>query len=169
MLPIIGKGLVESALRARKHRPLLIIDLAVPRDVETEVGALDDVFLYTVDDLGRMAREGLNVRESAVAQAEAIIETQVGDFMQWLDNRKLVPTIRALRDDAERARRHEVERAVRQLARGDAAEQVLEQLSHTLTNKFMHAPTHALNHANDDDREQLVSMLRRLYQFKRPE
>ena len=169
MLPIIGKGLVESALRARKHRPLLIIDLAVPRDVETEVGALDDVFLYTVDDLGRMAREGLNVRESAVAQAEAIIETQVGDFMQWLDNRKLVPTIRALRDDAERARRHEVERAVRQLARGDAAEQVLEQLSHTLTNKFLHAPTHALNHANDDDREQLVSMLRRLYQFKRPE
>ena len=169
MLPIIGKGLVESALRARKHRPLLIIDLAVPRDVETEVGALDDVFLYTVDDLGRMAREGLDVRESAVAQAEAIIETQVGDFMQWLDNRKLVPTIRALRDDAERARRHEVERAVRQLARGDAAGQVLEQLSHTLTNKFLHAPTHALNHANDDDREQLVSMLRRLYQFKRSE
>jgi glutamyl-tRNA reductase len=168
MLPIIGKGLVESALRARKHRPLLIVDLAVPRDVETEVGALDDVFLCTVDDLGRMAREGLDKRESAVAQAEAIIETQVGDFMQWLDNRELVPTIRALRDDAERARRHEVERAVRLLARGDDAAKVLEQLSHSLTNKFLHAPTHALNHANDDDREQLVSMLRRLYQLERP-
>lgn len=169
MLPIIGKGLIESALRARKHRPLLIVDLAVPRDVETEVGALDDVFLCTVDDLGRMAREGLDKRESAVAQAEAIIETQVGDFMQWLDNRELVPTIRALRDDAERARRHEVERAVRSLARGDNAQQVLEQLSHTLTNKFLHAPTHALNHANDDDREQLVAMLRRLYQLKQSE
>jgi glutamyl-tRNA reductase len=169
MLPIIGKGLIESALRARKHRPLLIVDLAVPRDVESEVGALDDVFLCTVDDLGRMAREGLDKRESAVAQAEAIIETQVGDFMQWLDNRELVPTIRALRDDAERARRHELERAVRNLVRGDNAEQVLEQLSHSLTNKFLHAPTHALNHANDDDREHLVAMLRRLYQLKQSE
>ena len=169
MLPIIGKGLIESALRARKHRPLLIVDLAVPRDVESEVGALDDVFLCTVDDLGRMAREGLDKRESAVAQAEAIIETQVGDFMQWLDNRELVPTIRALRDDAERARRHELERAVRNLVRGDNAQQVLEQLSHSLTNKFLHAPTHALNHANDDDREHLVAMLRRLYQLKQSE
>jgi len=165
-LPIIGKGLIESALRARKHRPFLIIDLAVPRDVEAEVGALDDVFLYTVDDLGNIAREGLDLRESAVAQAEAIIETQVGDFMQWLDNRELVPTIRALRDDAERARRHEVERALRRLAHGDDAQKVLEQLSHSLTNKFLHGPTHALNHANDDDREQLVAMLRRLYQLK---
>jgi len=168
-LPIIGKGLIESALRARKHRPLLIIDLAVPRDVEAEVGALDDVFLYTVDDLGNMAREGLNVRESAVNQAEAIIETQVGDFMQWLDNRELVPTIRALRDDAERARRREFERALRRLARGDDAPAVLEHLSHALTNKLLHAPTHALNHANDDDREQLAGMLRRLYQLKRSE
>ena len=168
-LPIIGKGLVESALRTRKHRPFLIIDLAVPRDVEAEVGALDDVFLYTVDDLGNIAREGLDLRESAVAQAEAIIETQVGDFMQWLDNRELVPTIRALRDDAERARRHEVERALRRLAHGDDAQKVLEHLSHALTNKLLHGPTHALNHANDDDREQLVSMLRRLYQLKRAE
>jgi glutamyl-tRNA reductase len=168
-LPIIGKGLVESALRARKHRPFLIIDLAVPRDVEAEVGALDDVFLYTVDDLGNIAREGLDLRESAVAQAEVIIETQVGDFMQWLENRELVPTIRALRDDAERARRHEVERAQRRLARGDDVQKVLEHLSYSLTNKLLHAPTHALNHANDDDREQLVTMLRRLYQLKRSE
>jgi glutamyl-tRNA reductase len=169
MLPIIGKGLIESALRARKHRPLLIIDLAVPRDVESEVGALDDVFLCTVDDLGRMAREGLDKRQSAVAQAEAIIETQVGDFMQWLDNRELVPTIRALRDDAECVRRQEVERAVRSLARGDNAQQVLEQLSHSLTNKFLHAPTHALNHASDEDREHLVNILKRLFHLKQAE
>ena len=168
-LPIIGKGLIESALRARKHRPFLIIDLAVPRDVEAEVGRLDDVFLYTVDDLGAIAREGLEVRTSAVAQAEAIIENQVGDFMQWMDNRALVPTIRALRDDAERARRREVERAVRRLARGADAQHVLEQLSHALTNKLLHAPTHALNRANDEDRGQLVAMLRRLYQIKHPE
>ena len=120
-------------------------------------------------DLGHIAREGLDVRESAVVQAEAIIETQVGDFMQWLDNRELVPAIRALRDDAERARRHEVERALRRLARGDDAQKVLEQLSYALTNKLLHAPTHALSHANNDDREQLVNMLRRLYQLKRAE
>jgi glutamyl-tRNA reductase len=168
-LPIIGKGLIESALRARKHRPILIIDLAVPRDVEAEVETLDDVFLYTVDDLGRLAREGLDLRESAVAQAEAIIETQVGDFMQWLDNRQLVPTIRALRDDAERVRRLELERAIQRLQHGDDAAKVVEQLSHALTNKFLHAPTHALNHASDEDREQLVTMLRRLHQLKQSE
>jgi glutamyl-tRNA reductase len=168
-LPIIGKGLIESALRARKHRPMLIIDLAVPRDVETEVGALDDVFLYTVDDLGNLAREGLDVRSSAVVQAEAIIETEVDDFMQWLDNRALVPTIRALRDEAERARRREVERSVRRLARGEDAEKVLEHLSYALTNKLLHAPTHALNHANEEEREQLVATLRRLYHLKHSE
>jgi len=165
-LPIIGKGVIESALRARKHRPFLIIDLAVPRDVEAQVGELDDVFLYSVDDLGKIAREGMDARESAVAQAEAIIETQVGDFMQWMDRRELVPTIRALRDDAERARRRAVEHALRQLARGDESQQVIEQLSHSLTNKLLHAPTHALNHANQDDREQLTNTLRRLYQLK---
>lgn len=168
-LPIIGKGLIESALRVRKHRPILIIDLAVPRDVEAEVESLDDIFLYTVDDLGRLAREGLDQRQSAVAQAEAIIETQVGDFMQWLDNRQLVPTIRALRDDAERVRRHELERALQRLQHGDDAGKVIEQLSHALTNKFLHAPTHALNHASDEDRDQLVHMLRRLHQLKHSE
>ena len=167
MLPIIGKGLVERALRARKHRPMLMVDLAVPRDVETEVGALDDVFLYTVDDLGQMAREGLDKRESAVAQAEAIIETQVGDFMQWLDNRELVPTIRALRD-ASRARAPPRSSSARCAASRAATtrSRCSSSCSQSLTNKFLHAPTHALNHANDDDREQLVDMLRRLYQFE---
>ena len=141
----------------------------MPRDVEAEVEKLDDVFLYTVDDLGRLAREGLDMRHSAVAQAEAIIETQVGDFMQWMDNRQLVPTIRALRDDAERMRRHELERAMHRLSHGEDVTQVLEQMSHALTNKFLHAPTHALNHASDEDREQLVAMLRRLHQLKHSE
>jgi glutamyl-tRNA reductase len=168
-LPIIGKGLIESALRTRKRRPILIIDLAVPRDVESEVETLDDVFLYSVDDLGRLAREGLDMRQAAVAQAEAIIETQVGDFMQWLDNRQLVPTIRALRDDAEQVRRHELERALQRLAHGDDAAVVIDQLSHALTNKFLHAPTHALNHASEEDREQLVTVLRRLHQLKHAE
>jgi glutamyl-tRNA reductase len=168
-LPIIGKGLVESALRARKHRPMLMFDLAVPRDVEEEVGDLDDVFLYSVDDLGNLAREGMAVRGNAVAQAEVIIENQVTDFMHWLGNRELVPTIRALRDSAERARRHEMERALRRLAKGEDPQVVLESLSHALTAKLMHAPTHALSHARDDDREVLAQLLTRLYHIPRPE
>jgi len=168
-LPIVGKGLVESALRARKHRPILMFDLAVPRDVEAEVATLDDVFLYTVDDLGAIAREGMGARSNAVAQAEVIIENQVNDFMNWLGNRELVPTIRALRDSAERARRHELERALRRLAKGDDPEAVMEQLSHGLAAKLLHAPTHALSHARDEEREQLAQLLTRLYQIPRPE
>jgi len=168
-LPIIGKGLTESALRARKHRPMLMVDLAVPRDIEGEVAALDDVFLYTVDDLGKIAREGMDVRSNAVAQAEVIIENQVTDFMHWLGNRELVPAIRALRDSAERARRHEMERALRRLSKGEDPKAVLESLSHALAAKLTHAPTHALAHAREEERDQLAQLLTRLYQIPRPE
>jgi glutamyl-tRNA reductase len=168
-LPIIGKGLVERALRARKHRPMLMFDLAVPRDIEGEVGALDDVFLYTVDDLGKIAREGMDARQNAVSQAEVIIENQVTEFMHWVGNRELVPTIRALRDSGERARRHSFERALRRLAKGDDPQVVLEQLSRGLTAKLLHAPTHALAHAREEDREELARLLSRLYQLARPE
>ena len=168
-LPVIGKGLVESALKARKHRPMLMFDLAVPRDIEGEVGTLGDVFLYSVDDLGRIARDGMDTRRDAVTQAEVIIENQVSDFMHWLDNRELVPAIRALRDAAERARRHEIERALRRLARGDDPQRVIEHLSHALTNKLLHAPTHALGRAGAAERDALAALLARLYQIQRPE
>lgn len=168
-LPILGKGMIERALRARRHRPILMIDLAVPRDVEAEVAELDDVFLYSVDDLGKIVQEGLDTRHAAVAQAEAIINANVHAFMHWLENRELVPTIRALRDQAERMRRHELERAARMLAKGDDPEKVLEQLSHSLTNKFLHAPTHALNSAEARDRDVLVAALTRLYEINLPE
>src|SRR5919198_1727028 len=118
-LPIVGKGLVERALRARRHRPIFMVDLAVPRDIEAEAGELDDVFLYTVDDLAEIVSENLDARRSAVEQAEAIIETQVGQFMHWMRSRENVPLIRALRDQAEEARRHELERALKLLARGE--------------------------------------------------
>ncbi len=168
-LPIIGKGLMESALKVRKHRPMLMFDLAVPRDIETEVASLDDAFLYTVDDLGQIAREGMDQRQNAVAQAEVIIENQVSDFLHWLDNRELVPMIRALRDNAERARRHELERAMRSLDKGTDPQQVIDELSRALTNKFMHPPSHALNHAADDERDELSALISRLYQIQRPE
>ncbi|MEO8037523.1 MAG: glutamyl-tRNA reductase, partial [Betaproteobacteria bacterium] len=168
-LPIVGKGLIERALKLRRHRPILIVDLAVPRDVEAEVGSLGDVFLYTVDDLGRIVQEGVENRQSAVTQAEAIITEGVNDFMQWLQTRKSVPTIRALRDHAERLRRHEVERAAKALARGDDPGAVLEALSHGITNKFLHAPTAALHGADSEERERLEALLNRLYSIPREE
>jgi glutamyl-tRNA reductase len=165
-LPIIGKGLVERALKARRHHPILMIDLAVPRDVEAEVAKLDDVFLYTVDDLGRIVQEGRDLRLAAVTKAEEIIEAKVIDFMQWLAAREAVPTIRALRDQAERARRNEVERALRRLHKGESPERVLEALSQALTNKLIHGPTAALHDVEEADRDQLVRMLERVYQIR---
>ncbi len=168
-LPIIGKGMVESALKARRHRPMLMIDLAVPRDVETEVGRMDDVFLYTVDDLGKIVQEGHDTRMQAVSQAEQIIDAKVVDFMQWLAARDAVPTIRALRDQAERARRHELERALRRLEKGEPPGEVLEALSQALTNKLIHGPTTALHHAQEPDRDALVRLLERVYQIRTKE
>ena len=162
-LPIIGKGTMERTVKARRHRPVFMVDLAVPRDIEPEVAELDDVFLYTVDDLGRVAQAGVDSRQAAVAEAEAIIDHKVQDFLHWLENREAVPSIRALRDQAERARRHEMERALRRLARGDDPQQVLDYLSRALTNKLLHAPTHALGSAEAEDRTQLLALLSRLY------
>jgi glutamyl-tRNA reductase len=143
-LPILGKGLVERALRARRRRPMFMVDLAVPRDIEREAGELDDVFLYTVDDLGQVVAGNLDQRRSAVAQAEAIIDTQVGQFMNWMQGRETVPQIRALRELAERARREELDKALSRIARGEPPAQVLAELSQSLTNKLLHAPTEAL-------------------------
>jgi glutamyl-tRNA reductase len=143
-LPILGKGLVERALRARRRRPMFMVDLAVPRDIEQEAGELDDVFLYTVDDLAGIVSANLDSRRSALEQAEAIIEAQVGQFMHWMRLREGVPLIRALREQADAARREELERALKALERGEDPAGVVEALSQKLTNKLMHGPTQAL-------------------------
>ena len=144
-LPILGKGLVERALRARRRRPMFMVDLAVPRDIEPEAGELDDVFLYTIDDLAGIVSANLDSRRSALEQAEAIIDSQVGQFMQWMRLREGVPLIRALREEADAARRLELERALKALGRGEDPAKLLEALSQTLTNKLMHGPTQALS------------------------
>ena len=166
-LPIIGLGMVERAVRARRHRPIVVIDLAVPRDVEPEVARLQDVYLYTIDDLGHIVHISAESRQAAVAQAEAIIESRVRDFEAWLSGRATVPVIRQLRGRAEELRVHEVERARRLLARGASPEAVLDQLSQALTNKFLHAPISLLNDAAsapDDERRKQVELLARFYQ-----
>lgn len=161
-LPIIGKGLIESAIKARKRRPVFIVDLAVPRDVEPEVQALDDVFLYTVDDLGEIVREGSQHREASVREAEAIISSGVDDFLRWLDSRKAVPAIRALRESVERSREIELERALQRLANGEDARVVLEALSQSLSNKFLHLPTQGLEETHLREREEFLALLARL-------
>lgn len=165
-LPILGKGLVERALRARRRRPIFMVDLAVPRDIEPEVGELDDVFLYSVDDLGQIVAANLDVRRSSLDQAEAIIETQVGQFMSWMQVREGVPLIRAFRDQAEQARRVELERAVKLLQRGEDPAKVLESLSQGITNKLIHGPTQALNEAAGEERRALADTLTRLFRLK---
>jgi glutamyl-tRNA reductase len=161
-LPILGLGMVERAIKARRHRPMFMVDLAVPRDIEVEVGEMDDVFLYTVDDLANVVESGLESRQAAVIDAEAIIAERVDGFLRWMETRGTVPLIRSLRDAAERARRHEMEHALKLLAKGDDPARVLDQLSHRLTNKFLHAPTQALNRA-DGDLGELQGLVSRLF------
>ncbi len=161
-LPILGLGMVERAVRARRHRPVVMVDLAVPRDIESEIGRLDDVYLYTVDDLGHLVQRGSDARRAAVVQAEAIIDTQVQSYMHWLQNRAIVPAIVDLQHTAEQIRQHELDRARRLLARGDDPEQVLELLAHGLTQKYLHGPMSELNRSAGTEREQLLDLLPRL-------
>ena len=161
-LPIIGLGLVERAIKTRRHRPMFMVDLALPRDVEMEVGELDDVFLYTVDDLAQVVESGIESRQSAVNEAETIVAARVDSFLLWLQTRESVPVIRSLRDSAERARRHEMEHALKLLAKGDDPAAVLDQLSYRLTNKLMHAPTQTLSQA-EGDRSELHALVTRLF------
>lgn len=157
-LPIIGLGMVERSVRQRRHRPVLMIDLAVPRDIEDEVSRLDDVFLYTVDDLREVVDAGLEGRRLAVAEAESIIDTQVSAFMNWMVQRQSVPLIQELHARSDVVRQQEVERARKMLAKGEDPAVVLEALSKALTAKFMHGPTTLLSrHAGKDP--ELANML----------
>jgi glutamyl-tRNA reductase len=162
-LPILGKGMVERALKARRHKPLFIVDLAVPRDVEAEVAQLNDVFLYTVDDIAEVVKDGLEARQGAVKEAEVIIASGVSDFIHWMESREVVPTIRAMREQAENSRRFELDKAMKLLAKGESAEKVLEVMSRGLTNKFLHAPTQALNQAHGESRDNFLEVVHRLY------
>ncbi|PPE69027.1 glutamyl-tRNA reductase [Caldimonas thermodepolymerans] len=162
-LPIIGLGAVERALKARKHRPMFMVDLAVPRDIEPEVAQLDDVYLYTVDDLSAVVQTAGEKRQAAVAQAEAIIETGVQSFVHWLDQRATVPLIQALNAQADAWRDIELARARKALARGEDIDTVLEALSRGLTQKMLHGALAELRSADAQHREQLADTVARLF------
>jgi glutamyl-tRNA reductase len=162
-LPIIGLGAVERALKKRKHRPMFMVDLAVPRDIEPEVKALGDVYLYTVDDLAKVVQTGQANRQAAVAQAEVIIEAGVQSFMHWMDQRGTVPLIQQLNAQADEWRATELARARKALARGDDVEAVLEALSKGLTQKMLHGAMAELRAGDITSRERASSAIQHFF------
>ena len=163
-LPLVGKGMIERALRLRLNMPMFLLDLAVPRDIEAEVGELNDAYLYTVDDMMGIVQNGKEARQKAAAAAEAMVEEKVGEFVRLQQSRQSVPLIRALRDEGERARRQVLENAMKQLAKGASAEEVLERLSIQLTNKLLHSPTQTLNKAGSEN-SNLIDAVAQIYQL----
>ena len=162
-LPILGKGAIEKALKQRKHKPVFMVDIAVPRDIEAEVAELDDVFLYTVDDLKNVIDENLQSRQEAAKEAEEIIEVQVQSFMRWIKTLDAVPTIRELRDSTNVIREAELKRALARLAKGDDPEDILKGLARALSKKFTHTPSAALQEADHAGNAELLAAARRLF------
>jgi glutamyl-tRNA reductase len=146
-LPFIGKGLMENVIKQRKHRPMFMVDIAVPRDIEPEVGELDDIYLYTVDDLQEVIEENRKSRQEAAHQAEDIIDTQVAHFMGWLRSLDAVDAIRAYREKSEQTRDEALASAKRQLLAGKDPQEVIEELARQLTNKLIHEPSVQMKHA----------------------
>ena len=165
-LPILGKGAIEKAVKKRKHQPILMVDIAVPRDIEPEAGELPDIYLYTVDDLKEIIDEGLKNRREAAEQAEEIIDHQVGQFMGWLRSQSAVSVIRHYRETAESTRDREIERAVAALAKGDDAETVLRALARNLTNKLIHGPSTQLRQAAFNDQADLFAAAKIILDIK---
>jgi glutamyl-tRNA reductase len=155
--------MVESALKQRRRKPMVMIDLAVPRDFEPEIARLNDIYLYTVDDLGVMIQTGTSLRQAAVSQAEAIIEDRVGNFMHWMQSRKTVPLIQDIQQQGETLRQLELDRAMKRLMRGDDPQEVLNAMAQGLTNKFLHGSLHALQHSNGAERDALMKLLPKLF------
>jgi len=162
-LPIIGLGAVERALKARRHRPMFMVDLAVPRDIEPEVARLRDIYLYSVDDLADMVRSAGEKRQAAVQQAEAIIDAGVQSFSHWLEQRASVPLIQALNRQADDWRSAEIVRARRLLARGADIDSVLDALSRGLTQKLLHGTMAELHATEGEQRERLAQWVSRLF------
>ncbi len=161
-LPILGKGATESALKQRKHRPIFMVDLAVPRDIEPEVGALQDIYLYTVDDLRNVVDENLRSREVAAEAAQEIIDFEVAAFAQWLKTHQSADHIRELRDGVESLKHQAIERALAQLRQDAAPEEVVERLANDLTKKLLHKPTLEMRKALQEDDAARIELLKSL-------
>ena len=164
-LPIIGLGMIERAIKARLHKPIFIVDLAVPRDVEEEVSRLDDVYVYTVDDLGQVVQSGKAERMAAVAESMAIIDTRVEEFSDWMQLRRAVPTMQMLHERALNLGKNDIRRAKRTIDAGGDIEQALERLAHDITKKMLHDNMMLLKNKmlTTSEREHIESCFKRFY------
>jgi glutamyl-tRNA reductase len=167
--PLVRRADVEQAFRGRKHRPLLMVDIAVPRDIDPDVAGLDDVYLFTIDDLHKAVEDNLRFRRAAAQEAEIIIDNQVLRFHEQLRGLDAVPAIRALRDQAAGMREHTLEQARQRLAQGESPESVLRYLADTLTNRLIHAPTAYLRQAAHDGREHVIREIHELFGLDKPD
>ncbi len=165
-LPILGKGTVEQALKKRKHAPMFMVDIAVPRDIEAQVKELDDVYLYSVDDLKGIIEENVKAREFAAQDAQEIIEAGSADFMRQLRTLDAVTTLKAFRQHAEGIRDGELQKALKRLEKGDDAAKVLNTLASMLTNKLLHQPTVQMREASAAGRKEVMDWVQELYQLK---
>ena len=159
-LPIIGKGMVERALKARRNQPMLLVDIAVPRDVEPEVGKLANAYLYSVDDLQTIIQHNLAQRQAAAVQAETIVEQEASEFMAWMRAQGATETIREYRSQAEQVRDDLTARAIAALQQGGDAEAIMQDLAWKLTNRLIHAPTKSLQQAARNGDEERLHILR---------
>jgi glutamyl-tRNA reductase len=166
-LPIIGLGAVERALKKRRHRPMFMVDLAVPRDIEAEVRSLDDVYLYTVDDLATVVQTGMAHRQAAVAQAEVIIDAGVQSFMRWMEQRDpdngVIGVIQKIQSQTDQWRENELAKARKRLAKGDAVDDVLQALAKGLQHKMLHGALSELHSGGAEQREQNVQLISRVF------
>ena len=164
-LPLIGKGMVEDALKQRRNLPMFMVDLAVPRDIEPQVNELGDAYLYTVDDLQHIVQQNMASREQAAEEAVKIIQQQVMSYLQWQQSRQTVDLVKQYRDRGNLQRQELVDKALKQLQEGKAAEAVVEELAYKLTNNLLHAPTRALRDASTQVDQRTTKWLSRVFEL----
>lgn len=162
-LPLLGKGAVESALKQRRHKPIFMVDIAVPRDIETEVGDLDDVYLYTVDDLREVIDENKQSRENAASEAYSIIDESLSEYMQEVRAKHSVSAIKSYRQHAELLRDEVLDKALRDLSNGMPADEVVKHMANSLTNKLLHTPTRQLKQASTEGDHALLNLTQKLF------
>ena len=159
-------GMIQNALQTRKHKPMLLVDLAIPRDVEIEIGTLDDIFLYTFDDLAKLAQEGVKTRESEIINATKIIEKKVQTYKEKIEQKTITPTIKLLRNQFERIRKEELLKAEKAINKGASINEVMDKFSKTLSKKYLHHPTKVFNELSNKEFEKALDILKKIYKVE---
>ena len=168
-LPLLGKGAVERALKARRHKPMLLVDLAVPRDIEQEVGQVADAYLYSIDDISEVIEDSQKSREEAAEQAHSIIERGVEEFRKQVKSLNAVNTLKAFRKKAETIRTFELDKARKAIRKGEDADAIVENMARNLTSKLIHSPSVQMKRASAEGREELLKLVQELFELDEDE